>query len=136
MTLRLRALRYNLKSATLHYSIDEGSTWKSVNMVFEKYDNTGEYEIWKGNLQVPSAQKVYYEFKVENDSWALYKYFGRNGMEYSRKIEDCWQIVPGHDVPEWSKGALYYSVLPDAFYNGNTLNDKQASGENTYVAWK
>lgn len=37
-------------------------------------------------------------------------------------------LVPDFDTPEWSKGALWYQIMPDSFHNGDPFNDKPTSG--------
>lgn len=32
-----------------------------------------------------------------------------------------------HSVPEWSKGAVWYQIFPERFYNADTLNDPEVS---------
>lgn len=44
-------------------------------------------------------------------------------------------LVPDFDTPAWSKGALWYQIMPDSFYNGNVFNDKPSSGAVKENAW-
>ena len=135
VTLRLRTKRYNVCRAQIQYTKDNGVTWETADMSFEKQDKTGYYDIWKGKL-VAEGDSLYYRFIVSNKDMMDTVYYDTRGIVYQDGGHTtCWQIVPGHDVPDWAMGALWYNIMPDAFYNGNTTNDKQISGKNTYVTW-
>ena len=135
LTLRLRTERYNVTRAQIQYTIDYGQSWKAADMKLEKQDDTGYYDIWKGEIPA-EGDLLYYRFTVGNSDLLNTVYYDTKGITtIENGYAGCWQVVPGHHVPDWAKGALWYSVLPDAFYNGNTTNDKQTSGDNSYTAW-
>lgn len=135
VTLRLRTQRYNVTRAQIQYTTDKGETWETANMEFEKQDDTGYYDVWKGQI-VAEGELVYYRFIATNKDNLSTVYYDTKGADAKEgHYSQGWQIVPGHKVPEWAKGATWYSLMPDAFYNGNTTNDKQISGENTYASW-
>lgn len=135
VTLRLRTVRYNVTRAQIQYTTNKGENWNVVDMEFEKQDDTGYYDIWKGEIPA-EGDLIYYRFIAGNTDVMSTVYYDTRGVNITEgDYSQGWQIVPGHTVPEWAKGALWYSILPDAFYNGNTTNDKQISGANTYVTW-
>lgn len=135
VTIRLRTQRYNVSRAQIQYTTDKGVTWKTANMSYEKQDDTGYYDVWKGKL-VAEGDSVYYRFILSNKDILNTVYYDTQGiMTEESDYNYCWSFVPGHEVPEWAMGALWYNLMPDAFYNGNTTNDKQTSGNNTYVTW-
>lgn len=135
VTLRLRTARYNVTRAQIQYTTDKGRSWKTADMKLEKQDDTGYYDIWKGEIPA-EGNLLYYRFTAGNSDLLNTVYYDTKGITaIENGYSTCWQIVPGHDVPDWAKGALWYSVMPDAFYNGNTTNDKNTSGEHTYVSW-
>ncbi|MBQ2712100.1 MAG: hypothetical protein IJF71_01870, partial [Clostridia bacterium] len=61
--------------------------------------------------------------------------FGCDGRRSQASKEGDYAIVPGYDTPEWSKGALWYQIMPDSFFNGDPLNDKLTSGDVRELAW-
>lgn len=135
VTLRLRTARYNVTRAQIQYTTDKGQSWKTANMELEKQDATGYYDIWRGEIPA-KGDLLHYRFTAGNADLLNTVYYDNKGITaIETDYSTCWQIVPGHDVPDWAKGALWYSVMPDAFYNGNTTNDKQTSGDNTYSTW-
>ena len=135
LTLRLRTVRYNVTRAQVQYTNDNGVSWKTVNMEYEKQDDTGYYDLWKASFKAEGS-RIYYRFLAGNKDVINVAYYDTKGVSQSEgSYRNCWQVVPGHEVPEWTKGATWYSLVPDAFYNGSTTNDKQVSGQNSYATW-
>ena len=60
--------------------------------------------------------------------------FGVTWMEKTDKTKD-FILTPDFSVPKWSKGALWYQIMPDSFFNGDVLNDKGNSGLTQENAW-
>ena len=44
----------------------------------------------------------------------------------------AFRITPGFHTPEWAKGAVFYQIYVDRFYNADPSNDV-LSGEYYYV---
>lgn len=137
VTLRLRTAHHNVTEAALQYYTTTNTKTQTVSMTLEKTEPY--YDTWKCELTVPE-QNVYYWFRVKNNGWSTTKYYALSGLK-SDSISsgstgvDFFRIIPGQTTPDWAKGALWYSLMPDAFYNGNTTNDKQISGDNGYTTW-
>ena len=135
VTLRLRTKRYNVTRAQIQYTCDEGVTWKFADMKYDGKDKSGAFDMWKGVIKA-DGELLRYRFVASNADSYNTVYYDTKAVDITEgQVASCWQVVPGHSTPDWAKGALWYSILPDAFYNGNTTNDKQTSGENTYLAW-
>ena len=58
ITVRLRSDRYNVTKAQVQYTLDNGVNWKSIDMDYEKRDNTGYYDLWKA--KIPAQSKPYH----------------------------------------------------------------------------
>ncbi|MBQ1988497.1 MAG: hypothetical protein II234_01165, partial [Clostridia bacterium] len=135
VTLRLRTKRYNVTRAQIQYTCDNGVKWQTADMEYDGKDESGSYDMWKGTIKA-DGDLLRYRFVASNTDSFNSVYYDTKTVDITEgNINHCWQIVPGHSTPDWAKGALWYSILPDAFYNGNTTNDKQTSGLNTYVTW-
>lgn len=135
VTLRLRTNRFNVTRAQIQYTSDAGVTWESSDMEYDGKDPSGYYDMWKGTVKA-QGDLMYYRFIASNADGFNTVYYDKKTTDISEgKYSNGWQIVPGHKTPDWAKGAMWYSMLPDAFYNGNTTNDKQTSGNNTYLSW-
>ena len=44
ITFRLRTSRYNVTKAQIQFTSDGGVNWTTLDMTFEKHDNTGYYD--------------------------------------------------------------------------------------------
>ena len=137
ITLRIRTARYNVTKAQIQYTTDEGKNWNTADMEFEKHDDTGYYDFFKG---VIPAQKdaVYYRFVCANDAEDSTVYVDRKLLPEKAEMgtySDCFMVIPGFSTPDWAKGTLWYSLMPDAFYNGDTSNDVTISDNNRAIAW-
>lgn len=133
VTLSIRSDKGIVTRAYIQYTQDGGSIWKSVNMTRKSDDQTGYYEFWRGTVPA-TDKKYYYRFYVQGSKGNYY--YGPTGMSASAPLcENCFLIIPGLSTPDWAKGILWYSILPDAFFNGDILNDKNdSSGEKT-IPW-
>lgn len=91
-------------------------------LFYDGKDKTGKFFLWKGII--PAKEVPYrYCFKAEyldNN----FKYFDVYGESDELRPDCGFYVIPNFSTPDWSKGIFWYSILPDAFYNGNVLNDK------------
>lgn len=141
LTVRLRTKKGNVTWADIEYSTD-GINWCAQKMHLEKEDATGYHEFFVGTI--PGQEKMFkYRFHVGNESPENDVYYTRTKIgkiaptfdEKSVKTDNCWGVIPGYHSPDWAKGVVYYSALPDAFYNGDITNDEPISGSNMSVPW-
>ncbi len=71
---------------------------------------------------------ILYSFLIE---WqGKYIHFDRMGPRWAECTPSMdparsFRIIPGFHVPEWSRGAIQYQILPDRFRKGNRNNDVQ-----------
>lgn len=136
VTIRLRAERFNVTRAQIQYTTDQGVNWNTVDMRYEKTDDTGYYDLWKGIIPAQSGL-THYRFIVSNLEYNGTVYYDTHGISFDEpaSYNTCWSVLFGFRTPDWAKGTLWYSILPDAYFNGDTTNDKQISGENSYNTW-
>ncbi len=134
VTVRLRAEKGNLTSAYLNYTKDGSNTeFIEVQMEYIGLDNTGYYEYWEA--EIPAHNNTYYySFKALNDSGSVY-YGARGKMESKPYYTNCFQLIPGFSTPDWAKGANWYFINPDGFYNGDVHNDASDTETQKGVAW-
>ena len=132
VVLRLRADKDILTKAVIQFTAD-GSSWQEVNMNLGSTDTTGYYEYWVGTVP-PSNQKIYYRFYAVG-SQGVY-YYGPKGMTKTAPLtENCFMLIPGFSTPDWAKGIVWYSILPDAFFNGDIINDTIESSFYKTIPW-
>ncbi|MBQ9709434.1 MAG: alpha amylase N-terminal ig-like domain-containing protein, partial [Clostridia bacterium] len=125
VTLRLKCLYGSTRSAKIWYTENVGSncSFSSVDMRFEKSDVNRKYEYWVGTI--PASEKTRrYHFSLTNDKETVYYTFQGIFEEPVTSSDVDWLIMPDFKTPDWSKGTVWYSAMPDSFFNGNVLNDK------------
>lgn len=134
VTVRIRTERDTVTSARVYYKKKDAWFWSYSTMEFDGHDATGYYDYFSGTI--PGQDDIfYYQFRCSNKSKTVY--LDRNlTLKSSKGSEaDCWVINPGYETPDWSKGALWYSLIPDSFYNGDTSNDLTESDVNGVNSW-
>ena len=141
ITMRLRTGKGNVARAWVEISYD-GKGWTDYELQYEKEDRTGYFSYFKGI--VPGQDQMFkYRFRAENSEPGSAVYYTRTyiGAEEpdwefgTLKPDDYWTLVPGYHTPDWAKGIVWYSLMPDAFYNGDVTNDETISGENLSNPW-
>ncbi|MFV0341641.1 MAG: glycoside hydrolase family 13 protein [Anaerocolumna sp.] len=88
------------------------------------------FQYYQGEIQVEEAPVSYY-FEIRSKSGEVC-YYNRLGVTDEVKDEFGFLITPGFRTPEWAKGAVYYQIFVDRFYNGNPSNDVE-DGEYIYL---
>ena len=129
ITFRVRVARYNVTKAQFQYTTDKGFSWTTVDMEFDRHDDTGYYDYWKVTLP-PQSSYIKYRFLLgNNDLNRTVFYTNRTGIALEEpKVDNCWDLLVGFDVPEWAKGTVWYSIIPDVFFNGDTTSDDLTAG--------
>lgn len=119
--LRFRAGRNNVDFV---YLVAGGARQPMRKMSEDRYFEYYETEISLGD------EKYCYYFEIITGT--LTCYYNRLGV--SRKAEPgmSFFILPGFKTPDWAKGAVFYQIFVDRFYNGDKTNDVE-SGEYSYI---
>lgn len=122
ITIRLRTDRYNVTKAQIQYTLDKGTSWTAVNMKYEKRDETGYYDLWKGVIP-KQREPFFYRFSLANEGDSTV-YYGTSGIKsYQMDFDEMFYVIPGFSTPEWSQGATWYYTHTAHFYNADTTND-------------
>ncbi|MBR5451631.1 MAG: alpha amylase N-terminal ig-like domain-containing protein [Clostridia bacterium] len=140
VTLRLRTRRYNVTKAQVQFTSDKGVTWTTLDMTFEKHDDTGYYDYWV--VTIP-AQKdyYYYRFLVANKFEQSTRWYTLNSEVYDNtpysepSYSHGWRVMVGFDTPDWSKGTIWYSTLVDTFFGSNSTTDDLMEGSRQSLDW-
>ena len=64
---------------------------------------------------------VNYFFKLVDEDDEIY--YNRLGAVNNSQDEYNFSFVPGHKVPDWAKGRVFYQIYVDRFCNGDPFND-------------
>lgn len=73
--------------------------------------------------------RYYFEININEEK----HYYSKLGLEDGGvKSEYCFTIYPGFKTPDWAKGAVFYQIMVDRFYNADKTNDVK-DNEYTYL---
>lgn len=98
----------------------------------EFLNRAGEYEYRIAKITLGSNNIRFHFVCSDKTEKFIYDAGGKN--ERADKTRD-FILTPDFDTPHWSKGALWYQIMPDSYFNGNVLNDKGNSGLTKENAW-
>lgn len=110
--LRLRCARENLDSVILVFN-DE-------RIEMEKLYNDRLFDYYETFVQLGTEQ-VFYYFEIHCGQMICYY----NNVGLCNSVEEYYNftMTPGFHTPDWAKGAVFYQIYVDRFYNGDRSND-------------
>ena len=130
VTYRLRAEKGNLTSASFCFTMDvkeqfaSNCSYHKIDMQCEGLDESGYYEYWV--CTIPKQASSYsYHFECENKLERVWYDASQEVLveEPLYRTSD-WLVLVNYASPEWTQGAIWYSMMPDSFHNGDITNDK------------
>ena len=111
--LRFRTGRENIDSVVLVVCTDTRIEMKKVynDRLFDYYESTVEL----------SDKMIDYYFEVTSGTVTVYY----NSVGVCSGVEPYYNftITPSFHTPDWAKGAIFYQIYVDRFYNGDRSND-------------
>ena len=119
--LRLRCARENLDSVILVFN-DE-------RIEMEKLYNDRLFDYYETFVQLGTEQ-VFYYFEIHCGQMTCYY----NNVGLCNSVEEYYNftMTPGFHTPDWAKGAVFYQIYVDRFYNGDRSNDVE-DDESFYI---
>lgn len=110
--IRFRSGRENIDAVYLVY--DD----KRAEMV--KVSNDRLFDYYEESIQL-GTEKVEYYFEVHSGQLTCYY----NAVGVCSGVEPYYNffITPDYTTPDWAKGAIFYQIYVDRFYNGDPSND-------------
>ena len=121
VVIRFRTLANNVDNV---YLISRKSEIK-----MEKVRTEGLFDFYETQISVGSTSYLYY-FEIEKGRDICY--YNKLGCTTNLRQKYAFRITPGFHTPEWAKGAVFYRIYVDRFYNADPSNDV-LSGEYYYV---
>ena len=117
--LRLRCARENLDSVILIFN-DE-------RIEMENLYNDRMFDYYETFVQLGTEQ-VFYYFEIHCGQMVCYY----NNVGLCNSVEEYYNftMTPGFHTPDWAKGAVFYQIYVDRFYNGDRSNDVE---DNEYI---
>lgn len=127
VVIKLRSYADDLTEASIKYYDFGDNAYHTVPMLkLPGQDATGKFEFWQGILPAsPSRKKYRFEVVKSSGQHLWYTQYGDSETEPDTHIGD-YAIAPDFTTPDWTKNAIYYSAMPDSFYNGDLHNDVKA----------
>ena len=110
--IKLRTGKDNVDEAFL---VTESSTQR---MIKSQTDDLFDY--YEGTILL-EENKVKYYFTMTNNNTVYY--YDKTGVTNAKRDEFSFSLIPGFKTPKWAKGAVFYQIFVDRFYNGDDSND-------------
>ena len=110
--IRFRAGRENIDQVFL--------ITNDIRQKMEKISNDRLFDYYEAGMQL-DTQRVEYYFEVH--CGPLVCYYNATGVADHVDPQYHFWIKPGFSTPSWAKGAVFYQIYVDRFFNGDTSND-------------
>lgn len=132
ITLRLRSWAHDLTAAECRVYLAGPDTARNVPMAREPRPDGSPFDHWRCEVAVPAdARAVYHHFAVTDGADTDYLDAGAPGDGWSvRGVTDTerafhdFRSYPGVRAPDWARGAVFYQIFPDRFFNAEVANDR------------
>lgn len=110
--LRFRSGRENVDEVVLVFA--------GQRYPMEKVANDRLFDYYEQTVQLGSGRVEYY-FEVHSGQMVCYY----NSVGVCSTVENYYNfsITPSFTTPDWAKGAVFYQIYVDRFYNGDPDND-------------
>ena len=110
--IRFRAGRENIDQVFL--------ITNDVRQKMEKISNDRLFDYYEAGMQL-DTQRVEYYFEVH--CGPLVCYYNATGVADHVDPQYHFWMQPGFTTPSWAKGAVFYQIYVDRFFNGDPSND-------------
>lgn len=112
LTIRFRSAKNNIDRL---FFVSKGE--KHVMFKTES-DEYFDYYSHKEQLE---NEKLSYYFEIQAGKISCF--YDMRGVVKDIDPHYHFQVIPGFKTPSWAKGAVFYQIYIDRFYNGDTSND-------------
>ena len=112
VVLRFRTGRNNVDAVYLVYNGER------CKMQVERSDDLFDYYAY--TISEVTADIDYYYMVLAGNVTC---YYNKLGTQKDLNPDYNFQIAPGFSVPKWARGAVFYQIFVDRFYNGDPFND-------------
>jgi alpha-glucosidase len=116
--IRLRVFKNDITAAEIRLWTGTASY---VEMTYLAGDDV--YDYWQGTIEDLSDVEggVWYHFKIRDGSNT--KYYNLSGVTSMEKFDRDFQIQPGFRTAQWAKNGIFYQIMVDRFYDGDSSNN-------------
>lgn len=112
VTIYFRSGRNNIDKVFL---VDKGQ-----KHIMSKVDSNAYFDYYALSIQLEDEQLSYY-FEVH--AGRISCYYDMRGVTKDINEYYHFRLIPGFKTPDWAKGAVFYQIYVDRFYNGDPSND-------------
>ncbi len=111
-TVRFRSAKNNIDKVFFIHKNEKHLMFKTESdAYFDYYSHTVQLE----------DEKLSYYFEVHAGKISCF--YDRRGVTKDTNEYYHFHIIPGFKTPDWAKGAVFYQIYVDRFYNGDPSND-------------
>lgn len=93
---------------------------KGEKHIMTKVDSNAYFDYYAHSIQLED-EKISYYFEVHAGKISCY--YDLRGVTKDINEYYHFQLIPGFKTPDWAKGAIFYQIYVDRFYNGDPGND-------------
>lgn len=112
VTVRFRSAKNNIDKVFFVHKNEKHIMFRTESdAYFDYYSHTVQLE----------DEKLSYYFEVH--AGRLSCYYDRRGVTKDTNEYYHFHVIPGFKTPDWAKGAVFYQIYVDRFYNGDPTND-------------
>ncbi|MBQ8970581.1 MAG: alpha amylase N-terminal ig-like domain-containing protein, partial [Lachnospiraceae bacterium] len=112
VTIRFRTAKNNVDYVFLIVHSDR--------FLMDKVESIGSFDYYEYELQLENETVLYYFEVVVGNVKCRYD---MRGAVDQVDMNFFFQIRPGFSTPKWAKGAVFYQIYVDRFFNGDPEND-------------
>ncbi|MBQ7562578.1 MAG: glycoside hydrolase family 13 protein [Lachnospiraceae bacterium] len=112
VTIRFRTAKNNVDYVFVIVNHDR--------FLMDKAESIGNFDYYEYELQLENETVIYYFEVVVGNVKCRYD---MRGAVDQVDMNFFFQIRPGFATPNWAKGAVFYQIYVDRFYNGDPTND-------------
>lgn len=112
VTIRFRSAKNNIDNV---FFITKG-----VKHMMSKTESDKYFDYYSHTEQLENEKLSYY-FEVY--AGKICCYYDTRGIAKDINEHYHFQVIPGFQTPAWAKGAVFYQIYVDRFYNGDPSND-------------
>lgn len=112
VTIYFRSGRNNIDKVFL---VDKGQ-----KHIMTKVDSNAYFDFYALSIQLEDEKLSYY-FEVHAGKISCF--YDMRGVTKDINEYYHFQLIPGFKTPDWAKGAVFYQIYVDRFYNGDPSND-------------
>ena len=102
-------------------NVDRVYLWlNGEKLLMSKTETVGLFDYYRKDIDRPEKNCTYY---FEIISGKIHLYYNKQGVQIYRQENYDFKLMPGFKTPDWAKGAVFYQIFVDRFYNGDPEND-------------